>query len=89
MLERVLYRPRDVEFRQLSLLLVPAHVAGAGVYSGVQTLLRAMVQLAAAHALRKVAGRIAHVRAYMGRLVNRLKGNFSVRMQRSSQTRVR
>ena len=84
MLERVLYRPRDVEFRQLSLLLVPTHIAGAGVYSRVQTLLRAMV-----HAVRKVAARVAHVRAYMGRLVNRLKGNFSVRTQWSLQTRVR
>ena len=87
MLERILYGPGDVQLRRFPLFLVPAfHVAGAGIYSGVQTLLRAMMQLAAAHAVRRV---VAHIRACMERLVNRLKGNFSVRTHGSLQTRVR
>ena len=77
MLERILYRSGNIKLRQFALLLFHA---GAGVYSGVQTLLRAIRKASAAARVVRIAFQVSHAMIWisMERLVNRLKG-FNVR----------
>ena len=57
MFERILYRSGNVQLRQFAFLL--SH-AGAGVYSGVQTLLRAIRKAAAAACVVRIACQVSH-----------------------------